>query len=174
MKEIELKFLDIDVEQVKEKLLELGAKKVFDGIVQTVLFDFSDERLKNRNDLLRLRQMDDVSSLTAKLFVEHKSLKVREELEVRIDDFDVMKKILFFLGLEESLVIVKHRISFVLDDARFEFDKHLKNHAFIPEFLEIEAKDESAMNKYVDLLALTLDNGHPWGFFEVFQHYKTI
>ncbi len=174
MKEIELKFLDIDVEQTKQKLVDLGAKKVFDGIVHTILFDFADERINRNKDLLRLRKMDDVSLLTAKLFIDHESLKIREELEVTIDDFETMKKILHFLGLHESLVIEKERISYVLSDARFEFDNHLNDYAKIPEFLEIEAKDETTMKRYAELLGLTIEKGVAWGFSEVFQYYKSI
>ncbi len=34
----------------------------------------------------------------------------------------------------------KHRVSYILGDARFDFDKYGGDYGYIPEFMEIEAK----------------------------------
>jgi predicted adenylyl cyclase CyaB len=167
MQEIEVKILDIDRKHTEKTLLLLGAKKVFDDIITTILFDFSDASIKKAKDLLRLRKVGPKSVLTFKKYVEHADLKVRQEFEVEISDFDTMNAILNSFGLHPELKIKKHRVSYLLGDVHFEFDKHLDEYAFIPDFLEIEAKNEETVYRYVKLLGYTKSQCKPWGFSEV-------
>ncbi|RMF55698.1 hypothetical protein D6745_01290 [Candidatus Woesearchaeota archaeon] len=55
MNEVEVKILEIDAEKVRKKLEELGAKKVYEGKVDSIIHDFDDERLKSEGLMLRLR-----------------------------------------------------------------------------------------------------------------------
>jgi len=173
MKEIEVKILDIDRKQAEKMVVSLGAKKVFDDVIITILFDFSDASIKEAKNLLRLRRFGTKSFLTFKKFVEHAQMKVRQEFEVEVSDFDTMQVILSSLGLRPEQQIKKQRVSYQLDEIRFEFDKHLDEYAFIPEFLEIEAKNEETVYKYATLLGYTKAQCKPWGFFEVAEYYKS-
>ncbi len=48
MKEIEVKFLDINPDLMEQKLIKIGAKKVFDRIFKVKVFDWSDLRLNSK------------------------------------------------------------------------------------------------------------------------------
>jgi predicted adenylyl cyclase CyaB len=172
MQEVEVKILNINRKHTEKTLLSFGAKKVFDDVITTILFDFSDASIKKAKNLIRLRRVGTKSFLTFKKFVEHAQLKVRSEFEVEVSDFDTMHTILCSLGLHPELQIKKHRVSYVIGDVHFEFDKHLDEYSFIPEFLEIEAKDEEAVFRYVKLLGYTKSQCKPWGFFELVEYYK--
>ena len=173
MKEIEVKILDIDRKQTEKTVVSLGAKKVFNDVITTIFFDFSDASIKTAKNLLRLRKVGTKSFLTFKKFIEHAQMKVRQEFEVEVSDFDTIQTILSSLGLHPEQQIKKQRVSYQLDDVRFEFDRHLDEYAFIPEFLEIEAKNEETVFRYVNLLGYTKAQCKPWGFFEVAEYYKS-
>ena len=66
MKELEAKILEVNRIQIEKTLGGLGAKKVFDGDIQTLLFDFEDGRIFKARDVLRLRKAQDKTELTYK------------------------------------------------------------------------------------------------------------
>ena len=57
MKEVEVKILEVDVEEVHRRLVALGAERTYAGPVVTVYLDTDDKRLKRRDESLRVRQM---------------------------------------------------------------------------------------------------------------------
>jgi predicted adenylyl cyclase CyaB len=111
-------------------------------------------------------------TLTYKKYVEDPHAKVREELEVMVADLETAKKILENLGFQQKHAIRKHRTSYRLQDARLEFDRHLGEHSFIPEFMEIEGKDAEQLPKVMEKLGLRQEDARDWSFFEVAEHYK--
>ncbi len=66
MEEIEVKFLDINKQEIENKLVNLGAEKVLDILYRRRVFDYSDLRLSEDNSWLRLRDEGDKVTLTYK------------------------------------------------------------------------------------------------------------
>ena len=94
MKEIEVKILDINPEEIRNKLLDLGAKRISKNKYSTIIFDFEDRRIRKSGELLRLRKAGDKIELTYKIRDEKDTdFKVMEELETTTGDFDTMVKI---------------------------------------------------------------------------------
>lgn len=60
MLEKEIKILEINKEEIVEKLLELGAEKSFEGFVHDIYYDFPDDAPKDKmaanGRMFRLRQ----------------------------------------------------------------------------------------------------------------------
>ncbi|MBI5066170.1 CYTH domain-containing protein [Candidatus Woesearchaeota archaeon] len=172
MREIEVKILEVNRKDVEAKLLKLGAKKVFEGELNAVMFDFEDEKIKNARDLLRLRKDGKKVILTYKKFVNVSDVKDFKEIEVEVSDFSKMKEILEELGLAVVESTRKTRISYQLEGVHFDFDKYLDENIAIPEFLEIEAEDNIVLHKYVNLLGFERKDCKPLTFFEVREYYK--
>ena len=59
MKEVEVKILEVKRKNIEETLARLGAKKVFDGDIQTLFFDFKDGKIIKAKDVLRLRKEEE-------------------------------------------------------------------------------------------------------------------
>jgi adenylate cyclase class IV len=68
-----------------------------------------------------------------------------------------MQAILQDLGLSATESMKKHRVSYQLDDVHFDFDQYLDEYAFIPEFMEIEAKNASTIRQYAKKLGFDFD-----------------
>ena len=107
MREVEVKILDIDVEAVRKRLLELGATKVFDGDVDFIMFDYPDGRIRSKNEHFRLRKIGDKVELVHKSSPEPvEGFKIRKETETCVEDFDTMIEILKNVGFFLVLVMI--------------------------------------------------------------------
>jgi len=172
MEEVEVKILGVDRKEIEKKLISLGAKKVFDGEVNDLIFDFQDASIIKAGNLLRLREIGSKSTLTFKKTLDEKDAKKCEELEVEIFDFDKMKLIFEYLDLGVCGCLKKYRTSYMLDGVHFEFDKYKGEYNLIPEFLEIEAKDVEIIYKFVELFGLRREDCRAWTTFDVIDYYK--
>lgn len=172
MKETEIKILGIDRKAVEERLVSLGAKKVFDDEIHALYYDFTNTALQNSGCALRLRLEGAKSVLSLKKFVESKEAKIREEHEIEVSDFNAMKYLLESLGLKAWLEIKKHRTSYKLGGAQVELDKHHDAYAYIPQFLEIEGHDIETIYACAELLGFTVKDCRPWDILQVAAYYS--
>ena len=83
-----------------------------------------------------------------------------------------MKKILENLGLTVTESMEKHRVSYTLDHVRFDIDRYFGSYGYIPEFMEIEAKNIGLIHKYAELLGFKAKDCLPWSTNELIQHYS--
>ena len=169
--EIEAKILNIDPEKIINNLINIGAVKIFDGVIYTLFYDTPEGKLSKRKELLRLRRMGKEAILTYKRYVSNNSVKTREEYETKVGNLEKMDLILRSLGYQVTEKMSKKRVSYKTDSARVDIDVHLENYSFIPPLLEIEAKDEEAINKLARELGFLSTDLSTWDFFEVARHY---
>lgn len=158
MDELEVKFFDIDPNEIKRKLEELHAEKVFSGSVSSIFMDRGNYDLRRSKRTLRLRcndnrgmNEDDVkSTLTFKKKREDVGLRVHKELEVKIDDLERCKTLFGMLGFGVIDEEAKGRISYIKNfgsDAvgrivRFELDTPMVPFSDLGTYLELESKVE--------------------------------
>lgn len=127
--EVEVKFLVADLGTVRDRLAAAGADLVAPRVYErNVRFDTAGAALLQRWELLRLRQ-DTRVRLTFKgpaAEDTQSEAKVREEIEVEVDDFDRISLILQRLGYQPVQVYEKYRetyhwrgVEVVLDEMPF-------------------------------------------------------
>jgi adenylate cyclase, class 2 len=168
-REIEIKILNINVEEIKKKLLDLGAKEIFNGEVHAILLDFPDKRMINADRFIRVRKVGNQTELCYKGEKEKDSqFKSREEIEVNTNDFETTLKIFKKIGLKEFHEGRKRRESYKINNTRFEIDSW----ANIPAFLEIESNDKNKIKEYVEKLGYTMENTTTISFHEIEEMYK--
>ncbi len=172
MKEIEVKILYVDKKALSKRLLSLGAKKVFDGELMSLFFDYKDNRLKDSGNTLRIRKEGKESFLYLKSFISDSDVKTCEELCVKVDDISAAESILLRLGLKPDGKLLKHRTSYALGEIKVEFDRYLEEYAFVPEFLEIEGPDAEAIFKMAKKLGYSKDDCKPWTSSQLVEHYE--
>ena len=169
MKEIEIKILELNPEEIRNKLTNLGAEKVFDGRVHAIHFDVPDERLRKAGETLRIRKVDDQVELCFKGKNISGKFKTKEEIEVTTSNFDDTIKIFEKLGFERFYEGKKRRESYKLGNIRFEIDTYPN----MPTFLEIEAPTEEEVVEYVQKLGYTMDQTSNLTALELEKYYKT-
>ncbi len=152
MKELELKFLEVDKADIVSKLEKKGARLLVDGILRTVYFDTLERKIMKANELLRLRTFGDKIELCRKTNMRIEGgCKVYDETETYVSDFDATVKILESLGYLPAISFEKKRTEYILTDgSKFEIDEF----PGVPVLLEIEALDRSRINQLIEEFGL--------------------
>lgn len=151
MQEIEIKILGIDVDEISNKLIELGAHREFEGLIKVKYFD-NDSQIRDRGDLLRVREFE--RSHTEVTYKTNKrnegGYKIYDEYELVSPEFEEACKFFESLGYETSCYYEKRRTVFSLEKAEIVIDEYPK----IPPFMEIEASDQKIIEDLVKKLGL--------------------
>lgn len=166
-----MKILEIDREKIEEKLREMGAKKIFEGKLYGIMFDFPDNSLAKSGKMLRLRKEGEKSFLTFKILVSREGAKQAKEIQNEVKDFEGARKVLKDLGLVEFLVIKKTRISYSLGKTHFDIDKLEGEFSRIPEYMEIEGESKEAIFEAAQALGFSRDDCKPWDAKGVLNFY---
>lgn len=175
MKEIELKKLEINPEFIESKILALGGLQTFEGKLIAIYFDYEDSSFRNKKNTLRLRKEGEKSFLTFKQFVESNDVKIREENQVEVSDFNTTFLILKGLGYLPKFEIKKYRKSFSINnEIHIEIDTHTDNLSFIPTLMEFEASDVEILYRYIKLFGYEKKDLVDWNAFELIKHYSKI
>lgn len=148
--EIEVKFLNIDIDDMRETLKAAGAaceqpmRLMKRALIET-------EETKTRDAYLRIRDEGDKVTATFKQFTEH-SLTGAREREIIVSDFDETVAIFAEFGLHYHTFQESKRETWRLDDVEIVIDEW----PWIPPYIEIEGESE------VDVKAAAARLGFDW------------
>lgn len=152
MQEIETKILEIDVEEVKQKLKALGAKEIQNTRLIVDWYCMKKALNGNHPWYLRVRKISngesEISWKSLEKFVGN--TRQSEEINIDVSDFENAKSILEAIGLLHYAHQEKDRISFTLKDWNFDLDQYPK----MPAYLEIEGNSEEHVGEAIKLLNL--------------------
>jgi adenylate cyclase class 2 len=171
MEEFEIKFLEINIKELENKLTNIGAKKVFNTLYRRRVFDFPDMRLEKDNSWLRLRDEGDKVTLTYKkrLGVGENKLKDAgmHETEIIVSDFEKTAELLNAIGMIEKFYEENRRTKYVQDGVEFCIDEW----PLIPAYLEIEGKNWDKVKEATSKLGLDWENHIKCSTMQIYKHY---
>lgn len=160
MREKEVKVLNIDKDEIENKLVNLGAVLIKDEEQINIRFDTEDCMLKKKlNGYLRIRITKDLikgetkNTMTFKKSISREKLRINEETETEISDVEETIKIIEILGYNKKRPGYKHRRSYLYDNIIFEIDTWDKE-TYPKPYLEIEMSTEEELEKAIALLNL--------------------
>ena len=145
--ETEIKLKVDHLAPVRDRLKQVGGKRVGEVMETNIFFDTPDRALLASDCGLRVRCSRDLaahgSAGCEKLVLTYKGprgegdVKRREEIEVGVDSIDAATAVLDRLGYVRMLTFEKRRESWILDDSKVELDQlpHLGS------YVEIECPD---------------------------------
>lgn len=171
MEEIEVKFLDINKEEIEQKLIKLGARRLGDFLFKRIVFDYPDWRLNTDNAWLRLRDEGEKVTLTYKkrLGTDTHDGSTSDvgmhEIEIIVDDFEKTKNLLLTLGFIEKKYQEQKRTRYVLDDIEFDIDIWPR----LNPYLEIETSSWEKIDQAIDLLGLSKADKKIFSTYQVYQ-----
>lgn len=173
MEEIEIKFLDIDIPKLEEKLKKIGAKKVGEYFYKRRTFDYPGLPLDKRGVWVRVRDEGDRVTMACKKILNYdpngkvpKDSKI-EEHEIIVSDFNTTCNILYGAGLIEKGYQENKRIRYVKDDIEYDIDTWPR----IPNFLEIEGPSLKKVEKAATLLGFDLKESVRYSSWQIYQSY---
>jgi adenylate cyclase class 2 len=137
--EVEVKFLVADLGVMRPRVIEAGGVLHHPRVYErNIRYDNAWQGLARQDKLLRLRQ-DSRNVITYKgpaQNVDVAQVKIREELEITVDDFDGAAAILQKLGFEPVQVYEKYRETFRLGQVEVVLDEMPYGN-----FLELEGEE---------------------------------
>lgn len=152
--EIEAKFLNIDHDAMRDKLLKLGAHcKLPMRLMKRKNYDFPDGRLQKIGGWIRVRDEGDKVTLSYKQ-LNDRSLHGTQEVSVAVDSFDAADSFLRSIGCEPTSYQETKRESWRLDKLEIELDEW----PWTQPYVEIEGPDEASLRNIAAKLGLSWDN----------------
>lgn len=148
MREIEVKVMNVDVKELREKLKKLGAKNIEpERLMNRAIFDVANP--EDKPEWIRLRDEGDKVTLAYK-FEESRSIDGMKEHEVVVSDFDESFQLLESAGLQQKSVQQTKRETWKLNEVTVEIDTW----PHIPQLVELEAESEDDIANAVRELGL--------------------
>ncbi len=136
-KEIEARFLEIDVPEMVKKLLLMGAKDLGEELLEETIFYDPEKRWLKEKKMVRLRKTPTKQLLTYK-HTKSDGPEGTEEIEMSVDDLAKTRQLLEALGLKAFRFQEKKRRVFLWDGVHISIDEH----PMVPPYLEIEGPSE--------------------------------
>lgn len=169
MLEVEVKFLISDIPTMWSRLLQAGGRVTKRRIYErNEVYDTPNFQLRESKKLLRLRQ-DETVKLTFKgdpqINVESEA-KVREEIEISLNDFNKMALILSRLGYETAIVYEKYRETIQIEAVEAVLDEMPYGN-----FIELEGA-EADIKRLASALGLDWEKRILTNYLGLFAHVK--
>ncbi len=172
--ELEVKILDIDIENIRKIMEENGGILVKNEMQENYIHDFPDRRLLSKKGYARIRLVKDQETgvetvfMTTKKLLSNEVYKKMEEFETIIENKDVGLGIFNSLGLELIENIKKSRESYQYKNTLVEIDVNDK--AFVPfPYLEVESHSEEELEEVVKLLGYTMEDTSSLSIHEILE-----
>lgn len=172
MNELETRILDIDIEDIRNKLKALNAEKVKTENQINRLYDFISHRLLSEKGYARIRTIEDMLQnktyhyMTTKRMISQEKYKLMEEHEICIDNFEEGENIFKALGLVKIQSIRKYRESYKYKNTLIEIDINEKSFCPFP-YIEIETPYEDELKEVVELLGYKMEDTTSKNIFEI-------
>ncbi len=162
--EHEIKVLNVDINQVKEKLEELGAKKVYEDERKFTVLDNENGDYLKQDKLIRITEE---GSVKVSIHINNSKPKIKEAIKYKASR--VKEQLDFFLaiGLKPIAKAKAQRISYELGDIDFDIDDFYK----IPPYLEIDIENVDNYQELLKKLGLENHEVVKMGTEAIFEHY---
>lgn len=168
MKEIEVKILEVDKNEIIKKLESFGAKQTFEGSMKVCFFDFPGDKLREKNKRLRLRKAGGKTQITLKSNIKKGDAIICDEYETEIKDQEIALKIFDELGLKIIREYEKYRTSYAIDKMFFEIDEIQG----CPTYIEIEGPSVEMVYEWVEKLGYEASDAVSLSGREVVEEYE--
>lgn len=149
MKEIEVKFLKVDLPDLKKRLKRLGAKRVFPPTLFRAMHFQHPDLGKRYFNLFRLRLEGKELVLATKNVVPGGKFKIEEEREIQIhSDMKAVQKFLEGMGFRVSRELEKFREEYKIGKLKIEIDRYPK----MKPYAEIEGPNKKVIRALAEKL----------------------
>lgn len=147
--EIEAKFLNVDFDEIRKKLAEIGAIcEQPMRLMRRVIIE--PPELAAKDAFLRVRDEGDKVTLTYKQFNDSTSVHGTKEVEVQVSDFDTTIALLQQVGLEHRSFQESRRETWKLDKGEVVLDEW----PWLNPYIEIEGHSEEVVKDVAEQLGL--------------------
>lgn len=177
LNELETRIINIDVDKIRKRLVEINGVKVKEENQINNIYDFNDRRLIKSKGYARIRIVEDLLNnsthyyMTTKKMLSQEIYKVMEENETEILDAEAGKAIFNSLGLELVQSVKKYRESYKYKNSLIEIDINDKSFCPFP-YIEIETNNDKELEEIVSLLGYTIEDTTSKTIYEILKDFN--
>lgn len=152
-KEIEARFLDVDKQELTEKLIAMGATDKGDVALTEVIFYDQENKWPDEGRFVRIRSTNDTTKLTYKSN-KAQTVDSAREIEFAVPDANLAEQFLENIGLVAFRHQEKKRHTFELNDVTIDIDTWPK----VPTYVELEGPSEEQIKSVAESLGFKWEN----------------
>ncbi len=149
-KEHEIKILDVNIDDLQARLVDLNAIKVFDDERTITVFDTENLAYINQKD--KLIRITEEGTVKVTMHVNQSKPEIKEGIKFKTSRMKETADFFHELGLDPICKVTSHRISYEIGQIDFDIDKF----PLIPPFLEIDIEHLEKEGWTVDQLLKAL------------------
>jgi adenylate cyclase, class 2 len=156
--ETEAKFYVRDLDRIKSRLEELGARLIQERVLETnIRFDLPGAPLRAEGRVLRLRRDTSTKFTYKSASTKEQGVLSREEIEFEVEDFEKAKRFLEALGYQKLVYYEKYRTTYALQPSEGFLQSHAMKETKLSEgFIHIML-DELPYGNFVEIEGETVD-----------------
>ncbi|MCQ2570954.1 MAG: CYTH domain-containing protein [Candidatus Saccharibacteria bacterium] len=163
--EIEASFLDVNKDELRAKLKELGAECVKPEVkMRRRVFD------TGPNSYARVRDEGGKIVMTYKNFEDEDSIMGVKEVNLTVNDYNDAIKFLTGCGLKQKADQETYRETWILDGTEITIDTW----PWIPSYTEIEGKSEEAVWAVAEKLGFKKEDAMFGAVDKIYNHYYGV
>lgn len=169
--EIEAKFLDINKEEIREKLKKIGATLIYpERFMKRKTYDYPDERLRKIGAWIRVRDEGEGKITLSYKQLLDRTLHGTKEITLDVSDFETMCNFLQACGFDSKSYQETRREKWMLGESEITIDTW----PWIPTCLEIESPIEEEIHKVSDLLGFDWKDAIHGSVENAYQKYYDV
>jgi len=163
--EIEATFYDIDKDEIRAKLKDLGAKLIYpEFLMRRKVYD------TGRGSFARVRQEGNGVVMTYKSYTDDTVITGCKEVNVRVDDYDAANLFMQGIGMKLKADQDSYRELWELDGVEITIDTW----PWIPTYIEVEGPSEDAVWAVSGKLGYSKEDAHFGSVDRVYNHYYGV
>lgn len=167
MKEIEIRILEINVEEWVNFLESHGATFVGEWTQKRKVYDF---KPREENRWIRLRTNGNNTTLTIKEVVDSTKIDGTQELEIEVSNFEKTAEILEELGYYPRSFQENKRIRYLYQGVEFDIDSW----PLIPTYVELESDDANCIEEVISSIPMDTQKKTTKGVREIYHDFYGI
>lgn len=163
--EIEATFYDIDKNEIRAKLKELGAQLIYpEFLMRRVVYDTGE------NSFARVRQEGNGVVMTYKSYDDDTQIMGCKEVNIRVDDYDEANLFMRGIGMKEKANQDSYRELWELDGVEITIDTW----PWIPTYIEVEGPSEEDVWTVSGKLGFGKEEAHFGSVDRVYEYYHGV
>ncbi len=174
-REIELKILNLDLKELENKLIELGAQYLGEEHQENIRINSTGHKIYKKEGYLRIRvSQKDGKKINYLTFKENLSdINVRDNIEhtITFDDVEELKNIFKLLGYDKFYYGKKYRRKYKYKDFKIDLDTW-DNETYPYPYAEIEGPSEKEIYEFADLLNIPKEDISTLSIAELIKNLK--
>ena len=163
--EIEATFYDIDKNEIRVKLKELGAKLIYpEFLMRRVVYDTGE------NSFARVSQEGNGDVMTYKSYDDDTQIMGCKDVNIRVDNYDEANLFMRGIGMKEKANQDSYRELWELDGVEITIDTW----PWIPTYIEVEGPSEEDVWKVSGKLGFGKEEAHFGSVDRVYEYYHGV